>query len=76
MRFELATFVAIGTDFTGSCKSNYHTITTTMAPSLKKYNFVIEVIYSFGFLIVFDMSVPGELISIDAPQRTKIYKKF
>jgi hypothetical protein len=24
--------VVIGTDCTGSCKSNYHTITTTMAP--------------------------------------------
>ena len=30
--FELVTLVAIGTDCTGSCKSNYHTITTTMAP--------------------------------------------
>ena len=26
--FELTTFVVIGTDCTGSCKSNYHTITT------------------------------------------------
>jgi hypothetical protein len=26
-RFELATSVAIGTDYTGRCKSNYHTIT-------------------------------------------------
>ena len=25
--------VVIGTDCTGSCKSNYHTITTMMAPS-------------------------------------------
>ena len=31
-RFELTTFVVIGTDFTGSCKSNYHTITITTAP--------------------------------------------
>ena len=29
--FELTTLVVIGTDYTGSCKSNYHTITTTMA---------------------------------------------
>jgi hypothetical protein len=28
-RFELTTSVVIGTDNTGSCKSNYHTITTT-----------------------------------------------
>ena len=26
------TLVVIGTDWTGSCKSNYHTITTTSAP--------------------------------------------
>jgi hypothetical protein len=30
--FELTTSVVIGTYFTGSCKSNYHTITTMMAP--------------------------------------------
>ena len=32
--FELTTSVVIGTDCTGSCKSNYHTIITTAAPSL------------------------------------------
>ena len=31
-RFELTTSEMIGTDCTGSCKSNYHTITTTTAP--------------------------------------------
>jgi hypothetical protein len=30
--FELAALVVIGTDCIGSYKSNYHTITTTMAP--------------------------------------------
>ena len=30
--FELTTLVVIGTDCIGSCKSNYQTITTTMAP--------------------------------------------
>ena len=30
--FELITLVVIGTDCTGSCKSSYHTITTTTAP--------------------------------------------
>jgi uncharacterized membrane protein len=29
--FELSTLVMMGTDCTGSCKSNYHTITTTTA---------------------------------------------
>ena len=32
-RFELATSVVIGTDCIGSCISNYHTITATMAPN-------------------------------------------
>ena len=31
-RFELTTVVVIGTNCTCSCKSNYHTITTTTAP--------------------------------------------
>ena len=30
-RFELTTSVVIGTDYTGSCKSKYHTITATTA---------------------------------------------
>ena len=30
--FELTTLVVIGIDCTGSCQSNYHTITTTKAP--------------------------------------------
>jgi hypothetical protein len=33
-RFELTTLVLIGTDCTGSCKSNYHMVTTKMAPYL------------------------------------------
>ena len=35
-RFELTTSVVIGTDCIGSCKSNYHTITTTTVPLLSK----------------------------------------
>ena len=34
VEFELTMLVVIGTDCTGSCKSNYHTITATTAPSL------------------------------------------
>ena len=30
--FKLTTLEVIDTDYTGSCKSNYHTITTTTAP--------------------------------------------
>jgi len=32
MGFEITMLVVIGTDCIGSCKSNYHTITTTTAP--------------------------------------------
>ena len=32
--FELTTLVVIGTDCTGSCKSNYHTITTKTATNI------------------------------------------
>jgi hypothetical protein len=35
-RFKLTTSVVIGTDCIGSCKSNYHTITTTVVP-LRRY---------------------------------------
>jgi hypothetical protein len=34
--FELTMLVLIGTDYTGSCKSNYHPITTTKAPNKMK----------------------------------------
>ena len=33
--FERTTLVEIGTDCTGSCKSNYHTIMTTTTPLFK-----------------------------------------
>jgi hypothetical protein len=33
--FKLKTLVVIGTDCTGSCKSNYHNITTTTAPQIE-----------------------------------------
>ena len=36
MRFELTTLVVIGTDCTGSWKSNYHRITTTTDPRLPR----------------------------------------
>ena len=39
MGFELPTLVVIDTDCIGSCKSNYHPITTTMAPPSKKGKF-------------------------------------
>ena len=67
-RFELTTSVVVGTDCIGSCKSNYHMITTTMASetflsSIPKYrlyllnNLIFEkrseqYIYNIGLLTV------------------------
>ena len=39
--FKLTTSVVIATDCTGSCKSNYHTITTVMDPIEKNFTCVI-----------------------------------
>ena len=36
LKFQLTTSVVIGTDYIGSCKSNYHTITATTPPPPKK----------------------------------------
>ena len=35
--FKLTTLVGIGTDCTGSCKSNYHMATTMTAPSKLRF---------------------------------------
>ena len=42
--FELTTLVVMGTDCIGSCKSIYHTITTTMAPSMRCYRTIIGIL--------------------------------
>ena len=52
--FELTNLVVIYTDCTGSCKSNYHTIMTMMAPLIiKKYTCIIlkNQLINFFFLI-------------------------
>ena len=50
--FQLTTLVMIDTDCTSSCKSNYHTIRTTTAPTLKvKKNSILNICrskYSFA----------------------------
>ena len=38
--FELTTLVVIGTDCIGSCKSNYHMITTTTTPNIDTGSFI------------------------------------
>ena len=48
--FELTTLLVIGTDCTGSCKSNYHAITTTTtAPSFFAEDYSIHYMLTTGF---------------------------
>ena len=50
MRLELTTLVVIGTDCTGSCKSNYHTITPTMISIINiKINFTLQYLIDINF---------------------------
>jgi hypothetical protein len=56
--FKLTTLVVIGSDCICSCKSNYHMITTTVAP-LVNYNIFLN------YLIVISLNpVHGEVSSI------------
>ena len=48
--FELTTLVAIGTDCTGSCKSNYHMITTALVYVMNVLNFLTTQV---RFLVVY-----------------------
>ena len=43
--FELTTLLVIETDCTGSCKSNYHTITTTTVPAVSSSNYYFNNIW-------------------------------
>jgi hypothetical protein len=43
-RFKLTTSVVIGTDCTGSCKFNYHSITTKTAPNVESRRSYISVL--------------------------------
>jgi hypothetical protein len=53
----LTTLVVIYTDCTDSCKSNYHTITTTMSPGIKgdkiKINIIHWIINPYSYFIAF-----------------------
>ena len=50
-RFELTTSVVIGTDCIGSCKTNYHTITATMAPCMKDNLFIVDSIHYIVYVL-------------------------
>ena len=49
--FELTTLVLIGIDCTVSCKSNYHTIKTMMAP-VNVRNFIVYISITWGILLL------------------------
>ena len=49
--FEVPTVVVIGTDCTGSCKSNYRTIKTMMAPKLTKNIWNIHVVINKTWML-------------------------
>ena len=58
--FKLTTLVVIGTNCIGSHKSNYHTITTMMAPAqslVKMCSFPLFVFFSFFLAIVCPFSI-------------------
>jgi len=48
---QLTTLVMIGTDCRGSCKSNYHTMTTAMVPVVVTY---IVYLYIYMIYIYFE----------------------
>jgi hypothetical protein len=50
--FEFTTLVVISTDCIGSCKSNYHTITTTTVPKCGE-NLYVDIIKLFAIFILF-----------------------
>ena len=54
MGLELITLVVIDTDYTGSCKSNYHTISSTTSPNVIWYYmsmYMLSIVYKYIFSI-------------------------
>jgi hypothetical protein len=51
--FKLATLVVIGTDCIGSCKSNYHTITTRTDPVHILYQILIVYLYMYIYMYLY-----------------------
>jgi hypothetical protein len=58
-RFKLTTSMVIGTDCIGSCKSNYHTITTTMIPGINIYFYIdlISVQHNYPMICITVLNV-------------------
>jgi hypothetical protein len=58
--FELTILVVIGTDYTGSCKSNYHAITATTVPdSLKNTDLCCIYLFCFSTILYFVIAASG-----------------
>ena len=64
-RMNSTTLVVIGTNCTGSCKSNYHTITTTMVPQQRlQCAFSLFVLKSTpSGLLLYNLTTPQHLLS-------------
>jgi hypothetical protein len=60
--FQFTTLVVTGTDCTGSCKSNYHTITTTTVPESDKRKTLVVCI--FASQEVWSASMRMQIISL------------
>ena len=54
-RFELTTSVVINADCIGSCKSNYHTITTTMIPLRDRQNCIRWILTTHNKVIIYQV---------------------
>ena len=70
-RFELTTSVVIGTDCIGSCKSNYHTITATTAPS----TYVSDILSVLVIFINNINHITGVMVSMLASSMIRVKPK-
>jgi len=50
--FDITTLVVMGTDCTASCKSNYHTITTTTAPMTFRK---VQLLHDANSILIFQL---------------------
>jgi hypothetical protein len=71
--FELTTLVVIGTDWIGSCKSNYHTITTTTAPLLFS-NCILSINTITSNVSATQPSLLYKISNVSATQPSLLYK--
>jgi len=61
--FELTTLVVIGNDCTGSCKSNYHTITARTAPTFRWDDDVCFVLDQYADIILILMQMTAKIVN-------------